>query len=161
MQKEVKHQFLGSQQVQVSKFSNASQVNSEQEEIEISDQKKTNVIFQFLHNPEYLIPGSYLFIDENNIKVFGIITNVFYDTAEKFTCAALGGAKNKSKRAGAGTAGSTKNSYKNKTSRDETKNEEGVIEVIAKSKDTEEEKSHNESQENAEEVMIRNIERVV
>lgn len=30
--------------------------------------------------------NSYLFIDENNIKAFGIITAVFYDINEKFVC---------------------------------------------------------------------------
>lgn len=60
------------------------------EEIQISDKKRTKVLFQFLHYPEYLNQNSYLFIDENNIKVFGLITQLFYDTTEKFNCNALG-----------------------------------------------------------------------
>jgi hypothetical protein len=48
------------------------------------------VIFQFLHYPEYLSQNSYLFMDENSIKAFGLITDLFYDTVEKFNCPALG-----------------------------------------------------------------------
>lgn len=43
-----------------------------------------------MHNPEYLSQNSYLFVDENNIKAFGLITDLFYDTVEKFNCPALG-----------------------------------------------------------------------
>jgi hypothetical protein len=59
----------------------------------VSEQKKTNVVLQFLHYPEYLTKGSYIFINESNLKVMGIITDLFYDTAEKFNCPSFGGSK--------------------------------------------------------------------
>lgn len=38
---------------------------------------------QFLYNPEYLIKDSYLIINENNLKAFGRVTDLFYDTITK------------------------------------------------------------------------------
>jgi len=70
------------------------------EEIRLSEKKKTKVLFQFLHNPEYLTPGSYLFIEEPNFRGFGYITQIFFDWDNKFSCPALGGkdTKNKNKK---------------------------------------------------------------
>jgi len=45
--------------------------------------KKTKVILQFLYNPEYLIKDGYIIINENNLKFFGRITELFYDTLSK------------------------------------------------------------------------------
>lgn len=45
--------------------------------------KKTKVVMQFLYNPEYLIKDSYLIINENNLKAFGRVTDLFYDTITK------------------------------------------------------------------------------
>lgn len=61
--------------------------------------KKTKVIFQFLYNPEYLIKEGYIIINENNIKAFGRITDLFYDTVSKlYTNTTLkGDVKNKRK----------------------------------------------------------------
>ncbi len=53
------------------------------DEIEISPMKKTKVILQFLYNPEYLIKDAYIIINENNLKAFGRITELFYDTITK------------------------------------------------------------------------------
>lgn len=53
------------------------------EEIEISPLKKTRVILQFLYNPEYLIKDGYIIINESNLKAFGRITELFYDTLSK------------------------------------------------------------------------------
>jgi len=41
------------------------------------------VILQFLYNPEYLLKDSYLIINENNLKAFGRVTELFYDTITK------------------------------------------------------------------------------
>ena len=38
---------------------------------------------QFLYNPEYLIKDSYLIINENNLKAFGRVTELFHDTITK------------------------------------------------------------------------------
>ena len=53
------------------------------QEVEISPMKKTKVILQFLYNPEYLIKDGYIIINENNLKFFGRITELFYDTLSK------------------------------------------------------------------------------
>lgn len=53
------------------------------EEVQISPMKKTKVILQFLYNPEYLQKDSYIIINENNLKAFGRVTELFYDTTTK------------------------------------------------------------------------------
>jgi GTPase len=45
------------------------------------------VIFQFLYYPEYVSKGIYLIINENNLKAFGRVTHIFYDTINKFDIA--------------------------------------------------------------------------
>ena len=39
---------------------------------------------QFLYNPEYLIQDGYIILNENNLKAFGRITKIFYDSATKY-----------------------------------------------------------------------------
>jgi len=41
---------------------------------------------QFLYNPEYINIGNHIIISENQLKVFGRVTDVFYDINEKFYC---------------------------------------------------------------------------
>lgn len=53
------------------------------EEIAIGPMKKTKVLMQFLYYPEYLMKDSRLIINENNLKAFGRVTDLSYDTISK------------------------------------------------------------------------------
>jgi hypothetical protein len=69
---------------------NTNNPETKSEDIEITPTKKTKVILQFLYTPEYLTKGNYIIINENNLKAFGRITHILYDTLNKFSCDALG-----------------------------------------------------------------------
>ena len=53
------------------------------EEVQISPLRKTKVVMQFQYYPEYLMKDSYLIINENNLKAFGRVTDLCYDTISK------------------------------------------------------------------------------
>lgn len=48
----------------------------QEESFIISPNKKTNVIFEFMFNPEYITVGSHVIINDQSIKAYGIITKI-------------------------------------------------------------------------------------
>lgn len=57
------------------------------EEVTVSPKDKVKVLFQFMYYPEFITEDGYIIINENNLKIFGRITNPLYDscTVKKFT----------------------------------------------------------------------------
>lgn len=47
-----------------------------EEQFEVGSEKPTHVTFRFMYNPEYLVPGSFLMISDERLKLFGEITHV-------------------------------------------------------------------------------------
>jgi hypothetical protein len=53
-------------------------------DVEITPNNRIKVTFQFLHNPEYLMVDDYIIINEKNLKVFGRVTQLFYDVEKDY-----------------------------------------------------------------------------
>lgn len=82
----------------VNVFGNMSNPENKIEETALTPNKKTKVIFQFLYYPEYVTKGIYIIINENNLKAFGRVTHILYDTLNKFDSAVTVSNKSKRKR---------------------------------------------------------------
>ena len=54
--------------------------SGEIEEIQIGPKSCAKMTFRFLYSPEYLVQGKKIIINEQNYKLIGHITKVFYDT---------------------------------------------------------------------------------
>jgi GTPase len=52
-------------------------------EIKLEPNQRTKLKMRFLHQPEYLVVGNKILINENNFKAHGKITKVYFDASSK------------------------------------------------------------------------------